>query len=39
VLTIGHDKAAPSKVFDAAGPLRLPVPASSLVVYESVAAP
>lgn len=36
VLTIGQDKATAKKGFDAAGPLRLPVPASSLVVYEAV---
>ena len=36
VLTIGQDKAASKKTFDAAGPMRLPVPASSLVVYEAV---
>ena len=40
VLTIGQEKAASNKVFDASGPLRLPVPAfSSLVVYEAVDAP
>lgn len=39
VLTIGQNPLVSSSGFDAAGPLRLPVPASSLVVYEGVTAP
>ncbi|MBC8125690.1 MAG: hypothetical protein H8M99_00885 [Gloeobacteraceae cyanobacterium ES-bin-144] len=40
VLTVGTDKPPLTGVFfDAAGPLRLPVPASSLVVYEGVLKP
>jgi hypothetical protein len=36
VITIDQGKAAAEKVFDVTGPRRLPVPASSLVVYEAV---
>jgi hypothetical protein len=36
-LTIGIGKSPEGLSFPAAGPLRLPVPASSLVVYEAVA--
>ncbi|NQX02145.1 hypothetical protein HQ447_15915 [bacterium] len=39
VLTIGQDKSPLTAEFEAAGRLRLPVPASGLVVYEGVAAP
>jgi hypothetical protein len=35
VLTIGADSAGDASNFDAAGPLRLPVPADSLVVYQA----
>jgi glycosidase len=38
VLTIGSGKTPELPVIQAAGPLRLPVPASSLVVYEAVPA-
>ena len=38
VLTIGSGKTPELPVSQAAGPLRLPVPASSLVVYEAVPA-
>ncbi len=37
-LVIGGAESSESPVFDASGPLRLPVPASSLVVYEAVPA-
>lgn len=38
VLTIGSGKAPEFPAIQAAGPLRLPAPASSLVVYEAVSA-
>lgn len=38
VLTIGQGKSPETGGFDAGGPLRLPVPPSSLVVYEGVSA-
>lgn len=39
VLTIGQGKPPLTAEFDAAAPLRLPVPASGLVVYEGVTVP
>lgn len=39
VLSIGQSQQPGTEEFDASGPLRLPVPASSMVVYEAFTAP